>query len=73
MAWELGTDLERVLTVVTNPKQPVLAFVGPQDSIDGADPPILYGFDTRTVATVGQWSVQQIYPKGSTPGRCVGS
>jgi hypothetical protein len=62
-----------VLTVVTKPNQPVLAFVGPQDSIDGGDPPIFYSFDTRTVATVGQWSVQQIFPKGTTPGRCVGS
>jgi hypothetical protein len=73
MAWELGTDLQKVLTVVTKPNQPVLAFVGPQDSIDGGDPPIFYSFDTRTVATVGQWSVQQIFPKGTTPGRCVGS
>jgi hypothetical protein len=75
MAWELGTDLEKVLTVVTTPDQPVLAFVGPHDSIDGGDPPITYpqGFSTHTIATVGAWSVQQVYPKGGKPGPCVGS
>ncbi len=75
MAWELGTDLSKVLTVVADPKTPVLAFVGPHDSIDGGVPPIVYpqGFNTRTVATAGAWSVQQVFPKGTTPGACVGS
>lgn len=70
MAWKLGTDLQRVRTVLT---EPGLAFVGPRDSIDGSQPPITYSFDTRTVATVGAWSVQQVFPKGGHPGRCVGS
>jgi hypothetical protein len=73
-AWELGTDLQRVDTVLT---QPGLAFVGPSDSIDGIYPPIRLSasphFSTRIVATVGAWSVQQVFVKGSKPGHCVGS
>jgi hypothetical protein len=73
MAWELGTDLQEVKTVLT---QPGLAWVGPEDSIDGTDPPVYLttgSFSTHTVATVGAWSIQQVYPKGGHPGPCVGS
>ena len=62
LAWKLGTTLARVKTVVTG-GQPVLAFVGPRDSIDGGEPPILYHFQKRVLATVGAWSA----PPGLAP------
>ncbi len=70
MAWELGTDLEKVQTVLSRPG---LAWVGPRDSIDGTVPPIGFQFSTKTIATVGAWSIQQVYRTGTQPGPCVGS
>ncbi len=70
MAWELGTDLQKVQTFMTKPG---LAWVGPPDSIDGTYPPIGFSFSAKTIATVGAWSIQQVYPKGSKPGACVGT
>ncbi|HET9074598.1 MAG TPA: hypothetical protein VFN48_08470 [Solirubrobacteraceae bacterium] len=70
MAWELGTDLGKVQTVLVKPG---LAWVGPRDSIDGGVPPIAFSFSARQVAKVGAWSIQQVYPRGGRPGPCVGS
>ena len=70
MAWKLGTDLQKVQTVL---RKPGLAWVGPRDSIDGGVPPIAFRFSTRVVATVGAWSIQQVFRYHGTPGRCVGS
>ncbi|WP_249009577.1 hypothetical protein [Conexibacter sp. DBS9H8] len=70
MAWELGTDLAKVQTVLTKPG---LAWVGPWDSIDGGPPPIAFKFSTHTVATVGPWSIQQVFPYHGKPNACVGA
>ena len=72
LAWKLGTTLARVKTVVAG-GQPVLAFVGPHDSIDGGEPPILYHFQKRVLATVGAWSLQQVWPVGRPRPACLGS
>ena len=70
LAWKLGTTLERVQTVMNKPG---IAFVGPHDSIDGGEPPIAYTFSKRILARVGAWSLQEVWPVGTTPGRCVGT
>jgi hypothetical protein len=71
LAWKLGTTLERVKTVVAD-GQPAIAFVGPWDSIDGGPPPILYSFQKRVLATVGPWSLQQVWPVGKPRPACLG-
>jgi hypothetical protein len=70
LAWKLGTTLERVQTVLVKPG---IAFVGPHDSIDGGEPPIGYTFSKRVLRQVGAWSLQQVWPVGTSPGRCLGS
>jgi hypothetical protein len=70
MAWELGTDLEKVQTVL---RTPGLAWVTSLTSVTGSPPPIAFKFSTLTVATVGVWSIQQVFPYGGSPGRCVGA
>jgi hypothetical protein len=70
LAWKLGTTLERVQTVL---QQPGIAFVGPRDSVDGGILPPAFKFETRTLKRVGAWSLQQVYPAGGRPGRCVGA
>jgi hypothetical protein len=72
LAWKLGTTLERVKTVVSN-GEPAIAFVGPWDSIDGGPPPILYSFQKRVLATVGPWSLQQVWPVGQPRPACLGA
>jgi hypothetical protein len=69
LAWKLGTTLERVQTVL---RVPGVAFVGPHDSIDGGVPPIAFHFAVRDLARVGDWRIQQVFPAGTRPGRCVG-
>jgi hypothetical protein len=69
LAFKLGTTLERVQTVL---RVPGVAFVGPHDSIDGGVPPIAYRFAVRDLARVGAWRIQQVFPAGTRPGRCMG-
>lgn len=77
LAWKLGTTLARVETVL---HQSGIAFIGPHDSIDGGQPPVRLGpggsfvnFQTRTLASVGAWSLQQVWPAGESRPVCVGS
>jgi hypothetical protein len=68
-AWEAGTDLENIKTVLTKPG---LAFVGPHDSIDGGDPPILFNFTAKPIMQVGQWSIQEVSRAGQPYPACGG-
>lgn len=69
-AWQLGTTLERVQTVLFAPG---LAFVGPHDSIDGGPPPIAFKFTAHLIRTVGAWKIYTVAKAGQPLGPCVGS
>jgi hypothetical protein len=69
-AWQLGTTLERVQTVLRGAG---LAFVGPHDSIDGGPPPIAFKYRARLIRTVGAWKIYTVARAGQPLGRCVGS
>jgi hypothetical protein len=69
-AWQLGTTLERVQTVLFAPG---IAFVGPWDSIDGGPPPIAFKYRARLLRRVGAWRIYQVARAGQPLGRCVGS
>ncbi len=69
LAWKLETTLARVPTVL---RTAGIAFVGPRDSIDGGQPLIGFHFQTRTLATVGAWKLQQVWPVGEALPACVG-
>lgn len=69
-AWQLGTTLERVQTVLYAPG---LAFVGPHDSIDGGPPPIAFKFKARLIRTVGAWKIYTVARAGQKLPSCVGS
>jgi hypothetical protein len=69
LAWKLGTTLARVQTVMVDPG---VAFVGPHDSIDGGEPPILGSLSVhKLIKTVGAWQLYQVYAPGPKPA-CVG-
>ncbi len=69
MAWEAGTNLERVETVL---RSPGLAFVGPHDSIDGGEPPVLFNFTAKKIMQVGAWSIQEVSRAGQPYPACGG-
>lgn len=69
-AWQLGTTLERVQTVL---RAPGVAFVGPHDSIDGGPPPIAFKFTPHLIRTVGDWKIYRVAQAGQPLGRCVGA
>jgi hypothetical protein len=69
-AWQLGTTLERVQTVLFAPG---LAFVGPHDSIDGGPPPIAFKYTAHLLRTVGAWKIYTVSRAGQPLGRCVGA
>jgi hypothetical protein len=69
-AWQLGTTLERVQTVLF---QPGIALVGPRDSIDGGPPPIAFKFTPHLIRRVGAWKIYRVARTGQPLGSCVGS
>jgi hypothetical protein len=69
LAWQMGTTLARVVTVL---KKPGIAFIGPRDTIDGGVPPVLFKFSAHEIAHVGDWSVQVVTRYGQPAPACVG-
>lgn len=69
LAWQLGTTLERVQTVL---RVPGVAFVGPHDSIDGGVPPIVFSFTPHLLRRVGDWKIYTVARTGQRLPACVG-
>jgi hypothetical protein len=70
LAWKLGTNLERVQTVLNKPGG--LAFLLPKSTVAGGDPPVEFTFQTKTIATVGNVEVQEVWPVGAKYPSCGG-